>query len=70
MATRGTRSRPYIDPLPMQVPAAVPFYEANPGRNHWLDVRIGGNVTGTPIEKGVFAACDIPPHTRLAPYLG
>lgn len=39
---------------------AYPFYEANPGTNQWLIVRTGGNVTGNPSEKGVFAVCDIP----------
>ncbi len=33
-------------------------------------MRTGGNITGLDDEKGVFARCDIPPHTRMAPYLG
>ncbi len=33
-------------------------------------MREGGNITGSPTEKGVFSSCLIPPNTRLAPYLG
>jgi hypothetical protein len=31
---------------------------------------MGNNITGSAHEQGVFAICLIPPHTRLAPYLG
>jgi hypothetical protein len=38
--------------------------------NQWFEVRTGENITGHLLEKGVFAKCAIPPHTKLAPYLG
>jgi hypothetical protein len=38
--------------------------------NRWIEVCTGDNITGHMLERGVFARCDIPPHTRLAPYLG
>jgi hypothetical protein len=66
----GTRTRPSTsapNPVP---PSAVPFYNAHPGSNRFLEVRIGGNITGSDTERGVFSRCLIPPHTRLAPYLG
>ncbi len=33
-------------------------------------MRSGGNITGNAQDRGVFARCPIPPHTKLAPYLG
>lgn len=68
---RGTRSRPLIQlPSRPQVLSTTAFYRAHPGRNRWLKVRTGRNITGQLSERGVFAICHIPPHTRLAPYLG
>lgn len=56
--------------VPLPDPSALSFYNAHPGQNRWLEVRTGNNITGLAHEKGVFARCSIPPHTRLAPYLG
>jgi hypothetical protein len=66
----GTRTRPSLRCTSPPPPSALSFYNAHPGYNKYLDVRMGGNITGSADEKGVFARCLIPPHTRLAPYLG
>jgi hypothetical protein len=66
----GTRTRPSNRLHPQQAPAALAFYTAHPSCNRYLEVKVGGNVTGSTTQKGVFARCQIPPHTTLAPYLG
>jgi hypothetical protein len=68
---QGTRTRPMKAVRPrIPDPSALSFYGAHPGTNTWLEVRTGNNITGTAQDRVVFAPCPIPPHTRLAPYLG
>ncbi len=51
-------------------PATKAFYEAHKGSNKWVVLREGGTIAGTEEDKGVFAQTNIPPNTKIAPYLG
>ena len=68
---RGTKSRPRRpSPIALITPSATAFYEVHKGDNKWILLREGGTIVRTVADKGVFAKTDIPPHTRIAPYLG
>ena len=67
----GTKSRPRrpssVTPV---TPSAKAFYEAHKGDNKWIRLEEGGTIAGTETDKGVFAKTNIPPNTRITPYLG
>ncbi len=63
LLSRGTKSRPAAAPSQLPPTSSAAFYRLHRGMNAWLEVRTGENITGHPLEKGVFAKCTIPPHT-------
>jgi hypothetical protein len=63
---RGTKTRPRrLNPVVPITPSVQAFYEDHKGDNKWVSIREGGTITGTVIDKGVFAKTDIPPNTRI-----
>jgi hypothetical protein len=52
------------------LPSGPECFDAHKKINKWVVLREGDTIAGREEDRGVFALTDIPPNTKIAPYLG